>query len=204
MAQRREAWETDFRISGTSLCACTCCLNMPGNLPKTQPAIPLISVYDSPLLRPPNCTCRVSLSVFPLFLHHIRFPPGLTGFTIVPRVPSPILSPRATLQGQAFMLTQLDDCNSSILFLTKPPTSTTWTTAAIIFSLFKIFPRVPRSYTNSLVWHFSMPTPNSLLWQFYVTSNYFSSPIHCLSHPTSISFKHCPSSGCIIKSRFFP
>lgn len=163
--ERGRPWETDFRISGPSpSCAFARCLNMPWNPPKTHPATPLclfmIHLLHVPQAVPAESASVPSLSSCTTFV----LPPGLTGFIIVPRVPSPILSPLATLQGQAFMLTQLDDCNSSILFLTTPPTSTTWTTAAIISSLFKIFPRVPRSYSDSLAWHFSMPTPNSLLW----------------------------------------
>lgn len=138
----------------------------------TCPEIPLklnlpspLSLFMIHLFHVPQAIPAESASVPPLSsCTTFVLPPGLTGFIIVPRVPSPILSSLATLQGQAFMLTQLDHCNSSILFLTTPPTSTIWTTAAIISSLFKIFPRVPGSYSNSLGWHFSMPTPNSLLW----------------------------------------
>lgn len=129
------------------------------NLPSPS-SLFMIHLFYVPQIVPAESALVSSLSSCTTFI----LPPCLTGFIFVPRVPSPILSPLAFLQGQAFMLTQLDDCNSSILFLTMPPTSTTWTTAAIIFSLFKIFPRVPRSYANSLAWHFSMPTPNSLLW----------------------------------------
>lgn len=155
----------------------------------------MIHLFHVPQMVPAERASVPSLSSCITFV----LPPG-HWLRHCPLSPFSILSPLGTLQGQACMLIQLDDYNSSILFLTKPPTSTTWTTAAII-SLFKVFLQVPKSYLNSLAWHFSMPTPNSLLWHSGDLKLLFLS--HSLPFPShSISFQHGPSSWCIIKSQF--
>lgn len=137
--------KTIFRTSGTStlLCACTFCFDMPWdfyhlswNLPKSNSSVP--SVMTLPLPCPPDRNCRVGFAFFPLFSCAIFILlPGLTGSIIAPGVPPPVLRSMVTLEGQAFMISQLDDYNGSISFFTKPPTSH-WVAAAVIFPLFKI------------------------------------------------------------------